>query len=226
MITIPLGIIILKNCILTVCKEKTQIIKDLEEGRIKPFFTTQKARFLLYLFKRANYYYNKYLDEIEKRIHKIEVSIVRSLRNEEIIRLLMFQKTLVYFNGAIIANDKVFERVASGKVIKLYEKDQDLLEDVILDNREIMESVRMFSEILTNTMDAYASIVSNNLNIVMKVLTSITIILSIPIILLSAYGMNVALPLQRHPFAFWIIMLISLLISLITLLFFREMEWL
>jgi len=224
-LTIPLGLIVLKDCIVSICRYDDEITKSLEEGRVKPFYTTQKTRFLLYVFKQTNYLYNKYLEEIEREIRRIENFVVTSLKNEEIIRLLNFQKTLVYFNASIIANDKVFERIARGKLIKLYEKDQDLIEDIVLDNREIMESVEVFSNILSNTMDAYASIVSNNLNIVMKMLTVFTIILSIPTIIFSAYGMNVKLPMQYHPFTFWMLWAISFLISLWLLWVFKKIRW-
>lgn len=224
-ITIPLGVIILKNCIITVCKADNEIIKEFREEKIRPFYTTQKGRFLLYILRRTIYHYNKYLEMIEKKIRETESSIAKSLKNEEIMKLLMFQKTLVYFNGAIIANDKVFKRIIGGNVIKLHEKDKDLLEELILDNGEIMETVKMFNEIMSNTMDAYTSIVSNNLNIIMKVLTSLMIVFSVPLILPSFFGMNLSLPLQDDPNAFWMVVTASILTVIAMILLFKKMNW-
>ncbi|MCD6403476.1 MAG: magnesium transporter CorA family protein [Candidatus Aenigmarchaeota archaeon] len=222
--TVPLGIIITRKYFVTISLLATEVLQDFHEEKVN-FYTTQKTRFLLQILKRTNRYYARYLDEIEKRIREIEASVFRSLKNEEIIQLLRFQKTLIYFNGSIIANEKVFEKIAGGKVITLFKQDEELLEDIVIDNRELMENVRIFSEILSNTLDAYASIVSNNMNIVMKFLTSFTIILSIPTIVSSIYGMNIALPFQQHPQAFLIVMAITLAIVVGFVILFWKKDW-
>lgn len=224
--TLPLGIIITKDNVVTVCLKENEVMKDFQIGKIKTFYTTKRTRFLLQILQRANYYYTHYLDLIEKRITEIEASITRSLRNEEILMLLELQKTLVYFNTAIISNNNIFKRILGGGLVRLYEEDKDLLEEIIIDSRQALAMSKVFSEILSNTMDAYASIVSNNLNIVMKFLASITIMLSIPTIVASLYGMNVRLPLQAHPYAFWITLLISILLSFMLAIVLIWKRWL
>jgi magnesium transporter len=224
--TLPLGIIITRANIVTICLKENEVIKDFQIGKIKTFYTTKRTRFLLQILQRANYYYTHYLELIEKRITEIEASVTRSLRNEEILALLELQKTLVYFNTAIISNNNIFKRILGGGIVRLYEEDKDLLEEILIDSRQALAMSKIFSEILSNTMDAYASIVSNNLNIVMKFLASITIMLSIPTIVASLYGMNVKLPLQAHPHAFWITLLISLLLSFILAMILIKKRWL
>ncbi|MCD6483090.1 MAG: magnesium transporter CorA family protein [Candidatus Aenigmarchaeota archaeon] len=224
--TIPLGVIITNKYIITVCLKDEDITKLFVENRIRNFSTTQRTRFLLYTLREINKRFDRYINEMEKYIRKIEHSAAKSLSNQEILKLLMFQKTLLYFNVSIVANEKVFRRIASGKIIKLYEDDEDLLEDLMLNNEEMLESVKIFGKILSNAIDAYSSVVSNNLNMIMKTLTSITIIFSVPTIIFSAYGMNVRLPIQFHSQAFWIMWIISILWMLVMTYIFKKINWL
>jgi len=223
-VTLPLGIIITSKYFITISLDMTEVIRDFHDEKVT-FYTTQKTRFLLQILRRTNRYYAKYLDEIEKKIREVEVYVSQSLKNEEIMQLLNFQKTLIYFNGSILGNEKVFERIASGKILTLYKQDEELLEDIVIDNKELVENVRVFSEILSNTLDAYASIVSNNLNIVMKFLTSFTIILSIPTIISSIYGMNIRLPFQYHPQAFAIVSFLTIFIMFAFTILFWKKRW-
>ena len=144
------------------------------------------------------------------------------MKNKELLKMLSLEKSLVYFTTSLKSNEVVMEKTLRGKVIKLYEEDEDLLEDAIIENKQAMEMAKIYSDILSGTMDTYASIISNNLNIVMKVLTTITIILSIPTIIGSYWGMNVPVPFTQNPFGFYIVVALSLLIAIITYLVFKK----
>lgn len=208
---IPLGIILNSTCIITVCQEDSKVMDDFIDDRIKTFLTTKKIRFLLQMIKNANRYFEKHVDSIEKYLDVSEKYLLKTYKNEEIAKLLRLQKAVMYFHTAVVANDKVFNKLISSKLINIYQEDKELLEDLIVDNQQIIETLSIFNNILSNTMDAYASIVSNNLNVVMKFLTSFTIILSIPTIIASFYGMNVPLPLASNPYSFMMTILASVL---------------
>ncbi|MFH1294705.1 MAG: magnesium transporter CorA family protein, partial [Candidatus Aenigmatarchaeota archaeon] len=175
---------------------------------------------------RMNYHFLRYLNRIEKEVDKLEASLSKSFKNEEIIRLLSFQKTLVYFNNSLLGNGQVLEKINKGNVFKLSNAETELAEEIIIESQQAKETTKIFSDILSNTMDAYASIVSNNLNLVMKFLASITIILSFPTMVASFYGMNVNLPLQNNPMAFFMTIGVSFMISTLALLIFLNRKWL
>lgn len=224
--TVPIGIIIKDNCIITVRSFETNVINDFHENKIKGFYTSKRTRFLIQILSRTNYYFLKYLDMIEDEIERIEKKLVKSLNNKDIFELFELQKILTYFNSSITANGHLLEQVSKGRIVKLYKEDEDLLEDIIVENRQCLDMVTNYIHILSNTLDAYASVISNNLNDVMKFLASLTIILSIPAIISSIYGMNVKLPLQNNPLAFVWTMLISLFLIIIVARLFVERRWL
>jgi len=158
----------------------------------------------------------KYLRHIDKKSYEAETSLHKSLQNKELFKLLELEKSLVFFTTSLKSNEIVMEKLLKGKYIKLYEEDQDLLEDVIIENKQAIEMANIYSSILSGTMDTFASIISNNLNVVMKVLTSITIIMAIPTMIASFFGMNVQMPFgldTNNPYAFWGILGISAVIS-------------
>lgn len=196
---------------------------DFYEKKVKNFSTSKRIRFLIQILSRANYYFVKYLDKIEDEIDRTEVTLMQSMRNKDVIHLFNLQKTLIYFNRAILANGIVLDNIFKGRVVKLYEDDKELLDDIITENKQSLEMTTTYYNILNNTIAAYSSLVSNNLNSVMKLLTSLTIIMSIPVILASLYGMNVRLPLQDNPSAFAFMLLLSLLMStVITIIFIKK----
>ncbi len=233
--TLPLGIIITENIILTVCLEELDILSDFYSGRMRGFYTFKKTRFLLQIFYKTALQYLRYLRQIDKKSEEIQLRLHRSTQNEELIRLLGLQKSLVYFTTSLRANQVVMEKLLKSHLakdaealglntglIKMYAEDEDLLEDVIIENKQALEMSDIYAQILSSTMDAYASVISNNLNIVMKFLTSVTIILMIPTMLFSLYGMNVELPYQHSPLAFWGIILLSVIFAIFVLLVFRK----
>jgi len=213
--TIPLGIIITDNNIVTVSLKDNYVIKDFIERKNKSFYTFKKTRFLLQILYKNSKLYLQYLRNIDKTSDKIESKLHKSLKNKELIQLLELEKSLVYFSTSLKSNEIVLEKILRSTPIKMYPEDTDLLEDVIVENKQAIEMANIYSNILTGTMDAYASVISNNLNIVMKFLTSVTIILSIPTMVASFFGMNVEVPFENNPHAFAIIFSMTIFFSVI-----------
>jgi magnesium transporter len=203
---IALGIIITKENIFTICAKENDVMADFSEGLIARFCTTKKLRFVLQIIKNANKYYDKYLHEIDKFIDVTEKQLLSSYKNEEVVKFLRMQKTAVYFNTAVVTNDKMMNKMITMKDFVMYDEDKDLLEDLIVETQELVETVNIYNNLLSSTMDAYTSIISNNLNDVMKFLTILTVFLSIPTIVGSLYGMNILLPFQEAPWAFWFVL--------------------
>ena len=190
-ITIPVGIIIAKKAIITVCLEQVPVLADLEAGLVRGLNTAMKTRFTLHVLMRAARSYLIALKDIEKIIDKQEASLRRSTRNEALINMLNVEKSLVYISTSLVSNQQVLERLMRTSAIPKYEEDNDLLEDTIIENDQAVEMASIYSGILSGTMDAYASVIANNQNQIMKTLALITIVLSIPTMIFSAYGMNV-----------------------------------
>ena len=142
--------------------------------------------------------------------------------------MLSLEKSLVYFTTSLKSNEVVMEKTLRGKVLKLYEEDEDILEDAIIENKQAMEMSKIYSDILNGTMDAYASIISNNLNGVMKFLTSITIILAIPTMIASYWGMNVEVPMEfsHSPWAFYAVVLFSIILGIIAMIWLKKKDML
>lgn len=205
--TLPLGITVTDKHIITVCLKETSVVRDLQEGVFKDVRTQQRTRFILHILLLVAKRYLKYLKQIDKTYNYMERQLYKSQRNKELIQLLDLEKSLVYFNTSLKANEVTLEKILRGRIVTLYEEDQDLLEDVLIEVRQAIEMAQIYSSIISGMMDAFASVISNNLNVIMKVLTSITILLTIPNIIFSFYGMNVAgLPFDQF---FWVPILIA-----------------
>ncbi len=224
--TIPLGVVLTRDCIVTVCLKDNPIVNDFINKRMKSFFTQYKSRFLLQLlFKNATFYLY-YLRHIERISNKIENDLQRSMKNKELTQLLKLEKSLVYFSTSLKSNEVVLEKLMKLEAIKKYPEDTELLEDVIIENRQAIEMTNIYSSILSGMMDAFASIISNNLNIVMKSLTIITIAISIPTAISSFFGMNVPNMLENNPMALPIIIGGSIIASaLATFLLIRRKQY-
>lgn len=221
--TLPFGIILCERGVITVCLNEPPFLKDFLDARVKGFHTAKKTRFTLQVLYKAASNYLTFLRRIEKRTNQVEHELHKSLKNKELIQLLDLEKSLVYFSTSLRANEIVLERLMRLESIKHYPDDQDLLEDVIIENKQAIEMSNIYSNILSGTMDAYASVISNNLNMVMKFLTSVTIIMAIPTMIASFFGMNVSLPLAHIPYAFPAIVGISFAASLaIALIMFKK----
>ncbi len=218
--TIPLGIIMLDNAILTVCTAQTKIINDFIVGHIKDFYTFMKTRFLLQILYKNATYYLLYLRRINKMTTIIEREIYNSMQNKELIQLLELEKSLVYFSTSLKAIELVLNKMVRTPSIKRYDEDEDLLEDVIVENRQALEMATIYGDILSRIMDAFSAIISNNQNTVMQFLTVVTLIMAIPTIVSGFFGMNVpGIPFANNPNGFWITMLITCIICLIITFF-------
>ena len=221
--TIPFGIILHQNAVITICLKEPPFLQDFLHARVKGFHTTKHTRIVLQLLYKIASSYLRFLRMIDKRSVQIEQILHKSLKNKELIQLLDLEKSLVYFTTSLRSNEVVLERMLRMDTIKHYPDDQDLLEDVIIENKQAIEMSNIYSNILSGTMDAYASVISNNLNMVMKFLTSVTIIMAIPTMVASFFGMNVPMPFSTHNNAFFVIMLISFTISsIIGLIMFKK----
>jgi len=223
--TIPLGIILTSRMVITVCKKHNVIIDELLRPRAKGISTSKQIRFILRILLTTATQYLAYLREINHTVELVEDRLQASMKNKEVLDLLKYQKSLVYFTTALRSNELMMERLQKTPLFHRYPEDEDLLEDVITENQQAIEMVGIASNILSSMMDAFASIISNNLNVVMKFLASITIVLSIPTIVTSYFGMNVDLPLQGNDFAFLWIIVIFLAISLLIVYVFIKKKW-
>lgn len=223
--TIPLGIIVVRDeYIITVTLKRNRVIDNFEKRRLKAFSTYKKSRFLFQIMFLNASYYLTYLKQINKETEIAESILKNSMKNRELLKLLSLEKSLVYFTTSLKSNELVMEKTLRGKILKLYEEDEDILEDAIVENKQAIEMSKIYSDILNGTMDAYASIISNNLNGVMKFLTSITIILAIPTLISSLWGMNVPVPFQENPYGFPILVLISILVTVIAILILKRRD--
>lgn len=203
--TYPLAIIHTEKEIITVCLKNSKILTDFIDGKVRSFFTFKRSRFILQMLYRVATYYLLYLRQIDKKSLMIEKRLHKSMKNKELIQLLSLEKSLVYFSTSLKSNEITLEKMLKLDFIQKYEEDKDVLEDVIIENKQAIEMANIYSNILSGTMDAFASVISNNLNIVMKLLASITIVMSIPNIISGMFGMNLNVPLQESAHGFWIV---------------------
>ncbi len=222
--TIPLGIILVDdNYIVTICSQNNDILKEFSEFKIKNFYTYMKTRFILQiLYKIATYYLN-YLKKINKETDKAESKLQSDLKNDELIKLLSLEKSLVYFTTSLKSNEIVMERLLKGSYFKLYDDDKEFLEDAIIENKQAIEMVTINREILSGTTNAYASIISNNLNLVMRFLAAVTIVFSIPTLVSGLFGMNVeGILFSNMKYGFFIVIFISFLLSLFAYIWLKK----
>ncbi len=210
--TLPLGIIFLREHIITVCLKKTPILEEFKMNRIKNFTTENRTRFLLQLLEKTATYYLRYLRHINRKTDENEIRLRRSTKNQELFELLSLEKSLVYFTTSLRSNQNVIRKLMRSKLFTWTEDEEEFLEDVQIEFDQAMEMTQIYSSILSSLMDAFASVISNNLNMVMKLLTSITIVLAIPTMISSFYGMNIGLPFQGSPFAFFIIIVVTVIL--------------
>lgn len=221
-VTIPLAIILTDKLIFTICLDETPVLSAFMDGRVRNFYTYKKTRFILQiLYKNASMYLH-YLRIIDKKSEIIERKLHASTKNQELIELLELEKSLVYFTTSLRANEVVLEKMLKVEGIKQYPEDRELLEDVIVENKQAIEMANIYSGILSGMMDAFASVISNNLNIVMKFLATVTIVMAIPTMIASFYGMNVntsGMPWANSPFGFVYVVLFAFATSLIVAYF-------
>lgn len=224
--TVPVGIVMTERVIITAYKAENPVIPELTVGRMRGLSTAKKNRFILHLLLAAATKYLTFLREINRKVDALEDRLQASLRNKEVLELLKYQKSLTLFTTALKSNELMIGRLQKSHLFARYEEDQDLLEDVLTELGQAIEMTNISSGILSQMMDAFASIISNNLNVVMKFLASITIILSLPTVIASIYGMNIHLPLMEFEHAFIIIMGMTLVVTFCVVMLFMKRDWL
>ncbi len=218
--TIPMGIVLVDEIIITVCTRETPIIADFTEERVRNFWTFKRTRFILQLLYRNASRFLAYLKQIDKASMHVQDQLEKSSRNQELLQMMKLEKSLVFFSTSLKGNELVMEKLLRQEsIMKRFPEDTDLLEDVIIENKQAIEMCAIYRDIMSGTMDAFASIISNNLNITMKVLTSLTVVMAVPTIISSLWGMNVAVPFSQSSAGFWIVMGISVLCALFAFIF-------
>lgn len=221
--TVPLSIIYTENEIVTICLKNSKITTDFIKGSVKNFYTYKHSRFILQLLYRVASYYLICLRQIDKKSLMIQKKLQKSMSNKELMHLLYLRNSLIYFSTSLKSNELTFDKMLKLKLLDKYEEDKDILEDVLIETKQAIEMTDIYSNVLSGTMDASASVISNNLNLVMRFLTSITIVLAIPTIISGFWGMNVpGIPFETAPMGFWYAIGVSIILSFITMLYLNK----
>ena len=202
--TQPVGIVLAGKCLVTVSLREATVLEQFKNNRVRDFVTGYRTRFTFQIMFAGAKDYLKFLRFMDKTIDAAEHQLSKSISNKELFKLMELGKSLIYFSTSLKSNEAVLEKLMRGKFIKQYEEDQDLLEDVIIEYKQALEMANIYASIINGTMDAYASIISNNLNVVMKFMAAMTIVLSVPTVITSFFGQNIAFPfimpsLPPHP---------------------------
>jgi len=227
--TLPCGLVFTIRNFLTICSKDNRILSSFNKNTAKTFDTRERTKFMLSILYKITQFYLRYLAIINRKTEHIEDALKQTTNNQELFQLIEIQKSLVYFTTALRDNQLVLEKIlrmtrspATSKVLAFTEDDIDLLEDVIVENKQAIEMVDMHRTILEGMMDGFASIINNNVNQIMKFLAAITIVLSIPTMLASFWGMNVGVPVAASAYGFWIVISISMLATLLVIVYFRK----
>ena len=222
-VTIPLGVIVHKDVLITICLENTQVLNFTKKN--KPDIDTKfKTRMVLTMLLENAKLYLKYLRQINKQTEILEEKLHMSIENPVLLELMELGKSLLYFNTSLKANTSVLEKLTKFQSIKKYEEDEDLMDDVLIENKQASEMADIYSGVINGTMDAYASVISNNMNVVQKFLAMASVVIAIPSIIFDAFGMNIAgiVPFENNVHQFLIIVLIALTASIVTIQFLKH----
>ena len=214
--TMTMSIIIKDQLVFTISLRNNKVIEDLIDGRLRNIQTSFRTQFVLRLIMQLTSTYLVYLKQIDKASNTLERELRKAVKNKQLLQMMELEKSLVYFSTSLKSNDATMNKILRGKLMKLYEDDQDLLEDVLIELKQAEEMASIYSSILANMVDACSSVISNNVNIVMWQLTIVTIILAIPTMVFSFYGMNTLdLPFAEHT---WFPTVVSIVATLLTAL--------
>ena len=223
--TVPLGLILNDDYTLVICQRKNELLTNIFNNRNKIFGSVTKMDFILSLCLLNSKLFHNYLKKINIQTNLIEEDLEKSTRNKELHRLLKMEKCLVYFTTSLRSNELLLAKLKNSRYVNRESYSEDLLEDVMIENRQAIDMANIYSDILSGMMDAFASVISNNLNIVMKQLTIVTIILMIPTLIASFFGMNIDNPFEHSPFAFIAVSLASLSLSVVGVFVIRVKKW-
>lgn len=192
--SIPLGVIVMPKKIITICWTDCEVLKDFAANRVKGISLNDFPAFIIQIMSRGDITYLRYLKEINRRASSIQGELQYAVENKEIIQFLNLEKSLVFFTTSLKSNQLLLEKFRKTKLLRLDEDDRDWLDDVEIDNRQALEMADTYSEIFSRIIDAFGSVISNNMNAVMKKLTMITVVISVPTFITSFFGMNIFLP--------------------------------
>lgn len=227
--TMPLGILVVRDdYVITISSEKFSLLDMLSRKKtiVGEIATYKKSRLAFQLIYITSVEFLRYLTYISRDMEKFEDNLTKSMSNKELLNLINYQKSMIFFNTALKTNQAVMERLRRGKLIKLYEEDEDILEDAVIENRQAMEMATTYSEILNGMTDIFGTVVSNNLNNVMKLLTSITLIISIPTLIASIMGMNVTFPFNTGVYGFYGVVGITTIITILVAIWLNKKDML
>ena len=223
--TIPIGLIFKDDVCVTISFYKTEIVADfVQYTKRKNITIKDNFDLVLRLLLSSSIWYLKYLKQINQKIKLAEDNLEKSIKNEELQALLQIEKCLVFFITSLKGNNVLFHRIKNLKAHREH-FDPDLLEDVDIEISQAQDTANIYSNILTGMMDAYASVISNNMNNIMKQMTSISIILMIPTLIASLYGMNVPNGLEDSQYGIWVLLFISVILSAVGFLLFKRRRW-
>ncbi len=225
-VTLPIGIILVGGVLITVCAKDEVILPDFISGKVKNITTVTGVKFILQLILRSLVLYLQYLKQINNAANMIQKKLEQESKNRQLIKLMNFEKSLVYFTTSLKTNELMLERFQKHSFAKMDAELEDLYEDIVIETRQALEMGNVYSDILSGMMDAFASVISNNLNITIKFLTSMTIIITIPGTVAAFFGMNVKLPMQEHPLGFVFVITVSLFLGVVAVLLFIKKKWL
>lgn len=216
-VTIPLGIIIGNGIIVTVCYAENEFLENLPKRDINLKF---HSRFALEILTTIADHYNRNLRLLNKSRIRIEKELKNNITNKQLFKLMEVEKSLVYFLAALKGNDTIIKKLFRLPAIKRFEEDEELLEDLIIENNQAIETTELHQRILESITTSYASLLSNDMNTIMKTLTLFTVLLTLPTLVFSFFGMNVPLPIDDHSYISWIIVVgISLILVVIVSIF-------
>ena len=227
--TMPLGILVVRDdYVITISSEKFSLIDMLSRKKtiVGEIATYKKSRLAFQLIYITSVEFLRYLTYISRDMEAFEDNLTKSMSNKELLKLINYQKSMIFFNTALKTNQAVMERLRRGKLIKLYEEDEDILEDAVIENRQAMEMATTYSEILNGMTDIFGTVVSNNLNNVMKLLTSITLIISIPTLIASIMGMNVTFPFNTGVYGFYGVVGVTSIITILVTIWLNKKDML
>ncbi len=227
--TIPLGILIAEDVVITVCAEETAVLRSFVEQRVRDFSTKKQMRFTYQVLYNACMVYQSLLRSIDRKRTEIEERIDKNTEDVDLIDLHELESNLVYFATSLRANGVVLDRLTRYGRLRQYSEDQELLEDVIIENRQAIEMTQIYRDIINGTRELMSTVINNRLNNVMKYLAAITIVMSIPTIISGLWGMNVGgkwMPFSSTPHGFAIICLSTLLLCVFVMLWLRKKKML
>jgi magnesium transporter len=224
--TLPLGMLIVRDDLfITISQVKINVIENiLNSNKLNYIYTDKKSRFVFQILFDVSKDYIRYLTYISQDLDKFEEHMTKTMSNKELLNIMSFEKTMIYFDASTKANQVVLQKLNRGNFIKLYEEDSEILEDTLIENKQAIEMIQTYSDILNGIIDIFGTMVSNNLNRVMKFLTSITIIIAIPTMIASFLGMNIDFPFNTNIIGFYFVIAISIIATLVTVAWLKRKD--